>query len=280
MKTWSSFYRDRHDSSSCLLESLQPFYDRLVIKDTNGLGEIFLNQWCNRKFNQISVDFGNMVRATLLVTPIDMEKIKQWIISECKKKNRSKPTHLSPSNLTCAFVWVCYMKAQARVDYKIFSREDVSYFGFNAGAITRLDYPVPSSYFGNCIGFARCMARTSELLGEDGIIVAANQIGNKVKELDKSILEGAEKWISDYEVFFGSELHVTIAGSPKLDLYQTDFGWGTPKKIEEISIDKMRGISFSESRFLKGGIEIGLALPEAKMDAFISIFTQHLKFLQ
>ncbi|KAJ0094273.1 hypothetical protein Patl1_17228 [Pistacia atlantica] len=222
MKTWSSFYRDRHDSSSCLLKSLQPFYDRLVIKDTNGLGEIFLNEWCNRRFNQISVDFGNMVRATLLVSPIDMEKIKQWIISQCKKKNRSNPTNLSPSNLTCAFVWVCYMKAQARVDDKNFSHEDVLLVAWQG---------------------------TGELLGEDGIIVAANQIGNK---------PGHRNWTCIRLILGGERL----------------------KKIEEISIDKMRGISFSESRFLKGGIEIGLALPKAKMDAFNFIFTQHLKFLQ
>lgn len=62
--------------------------------------------------------------------------------------------------------------------------------------------------FGNCIGFARCLATWDELLGEDGMVVAANVIGSKVKEPDKEISGEAEKWISYYEVFFGSELHV------------------------------------------------------------------------
>ena len=40
------------------------------------------------------------------------------------------------------------------------------------------------------------------------MVVAANVIGSKVKEPDKEISGEAEKWISYYEVFFGSELHV------------------------------------------------------------------------
>lgn len=81
--------------------------------------------------------------------------------------------------------------------------------------------------------------------------------------------------------FFESKLHVMVAGSPKLEFYyETDFGWGKPKKIEEISIDKMRAISFTESRVVKGGIEVGLALTKAKMDAFTMFFSESLDVLQ
>ncbi|KAK7859498.1 malonyl-coenzyme:anthocyanin 5-o-glucoside-6'''-o-malonyltransferase [Quercus suber] len=114
----------------------------------------------------------------------------------------------------------------------------------------------------------------NELLEEDGIIVAAEVFGNTVKRLDKSFFGGAEKWISDWEVMFGSELHVMVSGSPKLDLYETDFGWGRPKKIEEISIDTTRAISLTESRDLEGGIEVGLALPKPEMDAFVTLYTE------
>ncbi|OMO80832.1 Transferase [Corchorus olitorius] len=154
-----------------------------------------------------------------------------------------------------------------------------SYLGFNAGAIARLDYPVPTSYFGNCIGFARCMALESQLRGEDGIIFAANAIGNRVRQLDEAVLQGAENWISDWEVFYEAghddDVMVMVVGSPKLDFYDTDFGWGRPIKIEEISIDNYaNAVSFTQSRHVRGGIEVGLALPKPKMDAFASFFTQ------
>ncbi|KAK5812802.1 hypothetical protein PVK06_028243 [Gossypium arboreum] len=56
-----------------------------------------------------------------------------------------------------------------------------------------------------CIGFARTMATQSELSGEDGIIVAADAIGNRVKDLGEAFLEGAENWISVRGVFYGSD---------------------------------------------------------------------------
>jgi hypothetical protein len=65
-----------------------------------------------------------------------------------------------------------------------------------------------------------------------------------------------------------------------LNLYETDFGWGRPKKIEDISIDKIRAISLLESRDEKGGIEVGLALPTGEMDAFKTLFIQELEALQ
>ncbi|OMO95660.1 Transferase [Corchorus olitorius] len=282
IKTWASISRD-----PCFLIKAPPFYDRTVVKDSYGLHSTFLNQWSNKKSSLaigsnnnittvLNVPESEMVRATFLMSPAHMEKLKQWIISRCNLTNKPHIPCLSPYNLTSSFIWVCLIKAQGKVSGKLFGKK-ASYFGFNAGGIIRLDYPIPTCYFGNCIGFARCMAIESELCGEDGMIVAANAIGNKIKELNEAMFKGAENWISDWEVFYGGDEsnHVLVMGSPKVDLYDTDFGWGRPNKIEEISIDNYaNAISFTESRQVKGGIEVGLALPKAKMDAFTSFFTQ------
>ncbi|GKU98791.1 hypothetical protein SLEP1_g11741 [Rubroshorea leprosula] len=279
IKTWAALYRDNSSSTNLL-----PFYNRTVIEDTYGLESIYFNQWFNRKSsleglvigcnNEANADMSDMVRATFVMSTNDMEKIKQWIIFQCKQRNMPQPAHLSPSNLTCAFVWVCLIKAREEVKEEKCYTGDPNYLGFNSGGIARLDYP--STYFGNCIGFARCLATREELLGEDGIIIAAHVIGNKVRELNQEMLGESEKWISDWEVFLGSEPHIMVVGSPKLDFYQTDFGWGRPRKIEEISIDDGNAISFMESRDLTGGIEVGLAMSKAKMDAFESAFTHGL----
>ena len=287
MKTWAWYYSlgPLGDYPSPIMSL--PCYDRSVIIDTCGLEAIFLEDWWNRNSSQeivavgtqTNVDLSNMVRATFVMSLSDMERIKQWILAQCKRKNKSQPIHLSPSVLTCAFVWVCLLKTQVGVNEKCVGQDPI-YFGFNAGGLTRLEYPVSTTYFGNCIGFGRGMAKMNELLEEYGIIVAAEVFGNTVKRLDKSFFGGAEKWISDWEVMFGSELHVMVSGSPKLDLYETDFGWGRPKKIEEISIDTTRAISLIESRDLEGGIEVGLALPKPEMDAFVTLYTEGLKALR
>jgi hypothetical protein len=262
-----------------------------VIKDEHGLEEIFLKELWKRKSSQemvlgpeAQVDLPSMVRATFVVRLADMERIKNWIVVQCKSKNQPQPVHLSPYVLTCAFLWVCLVRAKIQrggSENHCYSRgEDPIYLGFIAGGMTRIDFPVPTTYFGNCVGFGRSTATRNELMGEDGIIVAANVIGNTIRRLDKEIFGGVEKWISEWEVMFGSVIHVIVSGSPKLNLYETDFGWGRPKKIEDISIDKIRAISLLESRDEKGGIEVGLALPTGEMDAFKTLFIQELEALQ
>ncbi|KAJ7949147.1 Malonyl-coenzyme:anthocyanin 5-O-glucoside-6'''-O-malonyltransferase [Quillaja saponaria] len=259
-----------------------PSYNRASIIDNLGLEEVFWKEFWKRRNlqeivigNEANVDLSNMVRGTFVMGSIEMEKIKQRIIVQCTKKNQSKPVHLSPYVLACAFLWVCLLKTKTSVNKNVCFK-DPCYFGFVAGGMTRLDYPVPATYFGNCVGFGRLSALRSELLGDDGIVVAAKAIGSTVKKLDKALFGEAEKWISDWEVLFGSELHVVVVGSPKLDFYETDFGWGRPKKTEEICIDRMRAISLTESRDLKGGIEIGLVLPKAIMETFTNFYTQGL----
>jgi hypothetical protein len=287
IKAWA--FLSAHDCSLSIASL--PSYNRSVIKDEHGLEEIFLKELWKRKSSQemvlgpeAQVDLPSMVRATFVVRLADMERIKNWIVVQCKSKNQPQPVHLSPYVLTCAFLWVCLVRAKIQrggSENHCYSRgEDPIYLGFIAGGMTRIDFPVPTTYFGNCVGFGRSTATRNELMGEDGIIVAANVIGNTIRRLDKEIFGGAEKWISEWEVMFGSVIHVIVSGSPKLNLYETDFGWGRPKKIEDISIDKIRAISLLESRDEKGGIEVGLALPTGEMDAFKTLFIQELEALQ
>jgi hypothetical protein len=67
--------------------------------------------------------------------------------------------------------------------------EDVTHSGFIAGGITRLEFEVPKNYFGDCVGFGKVSLRRNDLLGEDGVVIAAKEIGSTIKKLDASILE-------------------------------------------------------------------------------------------
>lgn len=67
-----------------------------------------------------------------------------------------------------------------------------------------------------------------------------------------------------------------IAGSPKLEAYKTDFGWGKPKRSEVAHVDNSGTISLSDCRDKQGRIEVGLALPKIQMNKFSSILEEHL----
>jgi hypothetical protein len=91
--------------------------------------------------------------------------------------------------------------------------EDVTHSGFIAGGITRLEFEVPKNYFGDCVGFGKVSLRRNDLLGEDGVVIAAKEIGSTIKKLDASILGEGETWILDWEMLHGSEEHVHIKRS-------------------------------------------------------------------
>ncbi|XP_052208229.1 malonyl-coenzyme:anthocyanin 5-O-glucoside-6'''-O-malonyltransferase-like [Diospyros lotus] len=272
LKAWASIHRLGLGLDS-LSPSLNPSLDRLVIRDPNLLEAVLLKQWWSLRSSQghFMADRGvsseDMVRATFVMGRPEMDKLKHLILIRSKKLFGSDPLYLSPYVIACAVIWVCLTKVNGGG-----SPEEPHYFGFIAGGITRLGYSVPVNYLGNCVSFGRSTAQGAELVGKDGIVVAAKAIGDTVKRLNGAVLGGAESWISDWKEMFGSELHVMVTGSPKLDLYGLDFGWGGPKKIEEISIDRTGAVSLARSTGLEGGIEIGLALPTAKMEAFSSLF--------
>nr|XP_027063670.1 coumaroyl-CoA:anthocyanidin 3-O-glucoside-6''-O-coumaroyltransferase 2-like [Coffea arabica] len=283
LKTWASILGEAGNKCPplALVDNFLPCNERSLIHDPSGLELIFLKQWWHLKGLQKDVangsNFDEIVRATFVVGPIEMEKIKGWIMTRSMNIFGSTRLYLSPYVVTCAFVWVCWTKIHLihGGDFP----EKPHYFGFIAGGITRLGFSVPKSYIGNCVAFGRSMVKRDQLVGENGLIYAAKAIGDTIKELDREVLGEADKWISDWEVLFGSEPHVMITGSPKVGSYELDFGWGRPTKVEEASISKTRAISLCESRDVFHGIEVGLALPKAKMDAFDSLFREGLKTL-
>lgn len=104
-------------------------------------------------------------------------------------------------------------------------------------------------------------------------------IGNKVRELESGALEGAEKWLLDWKEISELGHLVTVAGSPRLGVYETDFGWGRPKKSEVVQIDVSGAISLAECGDEDGAIEVGLALSRENMDNFNAIFQHDLNLL-
>ncbi|KAK9266154.1 hypothetical protein L1049_003421 [Liquidambar formosana] len=133
----------------------------------------------------------------------------------------------------------------------------------------------PAPYTITCINFH---ANSTQLIGEDGFLIAAEVIGKAIRERlcnEEGVLKGAEKWISDYEAL-KRERVVGIVGSPKFAVYDMDFGWGKPKKSEVISIDITGFLSLYECRDAEGNLEVGLSFPRIKMEAFAAIFTNSL----
>ncbi|KAK5783337.1 hypothetical protein PVK06_037845 [Gossypium arboreum] len=257
MKSWAYLCRLGNKENPGLPLELIPYFDREIIKDPTGhdLDILYLNQRliCSNGNKSLKVPTNkratpNLVRATVTLSQEDFKKMREKVLS--KSPDSSKIPPLSDFALTLGYVASCIVKARG-------------------GAET---------YFGNCNVI---LADISEAGGymdfENGIAFGAVKVSNMVKGLkEKGVFEGAKDRLAPLFKIAkeppGSVQKLIVAGSPRFDLYKTDFGWGRPWKVVLVSIDKNEAISMAESRDGNRGIEVGLTLKKPEMERFLSMF--------
>ncbi|XP_019159105.1 PREDICTED: anthocyanin 5-aromatic acyltransferase-like [Ipomoea nil] len=289
MKAWAfvSSHGDKSETTSpvSLPAEIQPFYDRKMIRDEKGLEQIF---WDNVKHIKVEdrhvhrlPQITDRIRATFTLTQNDIQRLKNRILA-----GRPELAHISSFTATCSYIWTCWVKSRyqdADSDNNIDDDEDEEVFNCAADCRSRLDPPVPGNYFGNCLVACFGYAKTKQLRGEEGLLDAAEGIGEGIRrrlyDKERGVLGGAEDW---FKVLSKLKIDrvLTVIGSPRFDYYELDFGWGNPKKFQMPSTDLSRGISLSKAKDHEGGgLEIGLSLLGTQFDNFTGIFTQDLKAL-
>ncbi|GJT46550.1 anthocyanin 5-aromatic acyltransferase-like protein [Tanacetum coccineum] len=277
MKCWTSFYKSLLKNESFLEFTSIPWFDRSVILDPTSLKTRLLEQWKSTLNSSLKDSHKetkhDIVQTTFFLSSSDINTIKDHIVAKCVKVKEDPPLNLSLYETGVCYTWICLLKVQETLDTK----GGPIYMGYNASGISRLKYEIPFSYFGCCIVFGRFGALKSELLGEDGLVCATRSFDKEIDRLVRDFLEGGEKWISDW-----SELNLRIIGSPKVDFYGVDFGWGKAEKIEKISGDnhgRVDVITLNGGKDLDGGLEIGVVLPRDKISEFTTLFNNGLKEL-
>ncbi|XWS09377.1 hypothetical protein CRYUN_Cryun40dG0080100 [Craigia yunnanensis] len=275
-KYWASICRSLGDLT--FIKNSSPDYSRDLIQDLRGIWSIFLKEILDKEpLTRMNPPTDN-VRISPVISQSHVEMLKKWIARKCKEENEKDHPRMSTFVVTTAFIWVCLIKlhqSNKTPDQSVRNDDAICLFVFQADCRDRLR--LPTTYFGNCLKPCIVTAKRSEIIGENGIFVTAKTIGREIQEFEKEPLKGVENWISSAkEVFNECEHYVTLAGSPKLRVYETDFGFGRPTKTEVVHIGSHGSISIAECRDEEGGVEFGLALSSAELDKFNAIFEQGL----
>ncbi|KAI8031895.1 Phenolic glucoside malonyltransferase 2 [Camellia lanceoleosa] len=201
-------------------------------------------------------------------TPFYDREYQEKVKTQWQKKQKQEPAiHVSSFTITSAYVWVSLVKAKQISTGKV-------HLGFSVDCRARLEPPIPSTYFGNCVTSHLVDADSNDLIGEDGVATAVEAICEAIEGLK----DGAVK-----KVQFSKMLSIdknrlfSIGGTPRFELYNTDFGWGRPRKVEMTSIDKSGAFSLSDCRDGNGGLEIGIVLKKHETEAFTSLFASGLE---
>ncbi|XP_022021539.1 malonyl-coenzyme A:anthocyanin 3-O-glucoside-6''-O-malonyltransferase isoform X2 [Helianthus annuus] len=117
-------------------------------------------------------------------------------------------------------------------------------------------------------------------LGESGFVIATKLIGEGISKMvnnKEGILKDAERWYDGFKI---PARKIGVSGTPKLNFYDMDFGWGKPIKYEAVSFYYM----IMETFYISGSkesaaqdLEIGVCFSSLQMEAFANIFNHGLK---
>lgn len=280
IKSWSHICRLQEHSNAMefplLPEDLTPTFDRTVINIPSGLESKMIDLLSSRSkdsdnfktlkpppLDEISSD---VVRVTLELTSENIEKLRERVGNESARSPLE--LHLSAFVIAYAYSWTCVVKSRGGNPNRPVR------FIYTADFRARLDPPLPATYFGSCVlpsGWFQYEAGT--FLKEGGFVKAVEILGDSVKRLGS---QGIESFFEDY-VQRGKNIIAdaqagSVAGSTRLAINRTDFGWGRPVKTEFVSIDRNEAFSMLERRDDSGGVEIGVCLKKGEMNTFLSLF--------
>ncbi|KAH9678460.1 Malonyl-CoA:anthocyanidin 5-O-glucoside-6''-O-malonyltransferase [Citrus sinensis] len=293
IKSWAYFSKqiqssDVHNANPSLAPELTPCFDRTVIKDPDGIDMVYVKHWMDftgssdtrsLKVLATAVDkegSSDFVRKTFELSGEDIKKLRDKVNKINNEAGESKQLHLSTFVLTCAHAYVCQIRAK-----RVEANTTVE-FAVGGDCRGRLDPPVPTNYFGNCIGSVIAEAKASDMIRDDGVAVVAEKLSEMIKVLKGNGVQGSEDKMVKTIAMLKEKGHVmlTAAGSNRFDDYGSDFGWGRPKKVEIVSVDRTGAISLVESKDGGGGgVEIGVVLKKQQMEVFASLFVNGLEDL-
>ncbi|GER48199.1 HXXXD-type acyl-transferase family protein [Striga asiatica] len=276
-------------ASTCksgLLENARPVFDRGLIDDPLGrLESVYWDQM--RRVPLTLSPFPlptNRVRATYILDRARIEKLKDWVGAKSGFSGLDRPSSFVVAS---AHVWTCLAKSLVWDDKNEENRvcdddddDEVDYFLFAADIRARLSPPLPGSYFGNCLSGGLAKVRHEELIGPNGLFVAARAIADEIKNKlnGKDRIMGWLENIGKEIMSIGGKRMFSVSGSARVDLYGADFGLGRARKVEALSIDGEKySMSLCRPRDCEDGLEIGLSLPKDKMDVFASLFDDGLE---
>ncbi|KAI3714060.1 hypothetical protein L1987_72650 [Smallanthus sonchifolius] len=269
LKAWTSVSESGGNQS---LDSFStPIYDRLI--DIPKLDENKMNHTNLEAFYQPPSLAGlpDRVRATFVLARTHIIQLKKQVLTQL-------PTleHVSSFTVTCGYIWSCIAKSLVKVGERK-GEDELEQFILMVDFRSRLDPPVPTTYFGNCGAPCIVTSKNIVLSGENGFVTSAKLIGEGISKMvntNEGILKDAERWHDGFKI---PARRIGVSGTPKLDFYDVDFGWGKPIKYEIVSIDYNGSVSIGVCKESGQDLEIGVCFPGMQMDAFAEIFNDGLE---
>ncbi|CAO1947928.1 unnamed protein product [Urochloa humidicola] len=255
-----------------------PVINRTLVPDPRGTYDIFstdLPSTDEMEFVKMSAD---QLLATFTLSTDDLRRVKDAVAGEAARRGAAPPRC---SSLVAAFgfMWSCYLRAKGSAGAG--DPATVRYLLFPVDHRSRMKPPLPDKYLGNCVGPGLATAPEGELAaaGAGGIFNACAAVASAIDEAVRGIgTSSMDAWMERI-LEAGAAGTLSVAGSSRFRVYELDFGFGRPAKVDIVSVARTGAVAVAESRSSAGGMEVGVSLQPAGMEMFRKCFEDGIAWL-
>uniref|UniRef100_A0A0D3FZW5 Uncharacterized protein n=1 Tax=Oryza barthii TaxID=65489 RepID=A0A0D3FZW5_9ORYZ len=236
-----------------------PVIDRTIIRDRNDMYDAFASPASEAKHAFDSPDVAGKLLATFTLSRQQLQNVKDAVAGEAARRGVAPPRCTSLV-ATLGLTWLCFHRAGP--DGEEGHRGDGrAHLVFPVDHRSRLEPRVPEKYLGNCIGpgFATAQYRKE---------LATTTIADGLFAAVRGEPAYWERWVERITEACTADMSLSVAGSTRFGVYDVDFGFGRPAKVDVVSVAKTDAMSVAEDRSGSGGIEVGIALSPARMERF------------
>lgn len=112
-------------------------------------------------------------------------------------------------------------------------------------------------------------------MGPAGLWRAQAEVARAARDGTLDPLKGCETWAEEFKGVPEAG-RVVVSGSPRFRVYETDFGWGRPGRVELVSMNKDGEVVLVAGRE-PGSVQLSLALDPTRMEVFGKVFLSGLE---
>ncbi|KAG6501550.1 hypothetical protein ZIOFF_041431 [Zingiber officinale] len=249
-----------------------PSYDRSSVPANDAYSKFFSSVAAdaqNMESMMVQIAPPNAVIGTVMLTVDDLRKLKEMVST----KVNDSAFRCSNIVATYAYAWVSLVKARGH------NEDTTAHMAFPGNCRERIQPPLPAEYFSNYIGGNFVHAKAVDLAGEDGVAAAARLIGEAIEQFKEDPLKDAAKWMDRYQAI-ALQRPLSVAGSPGFKIYDVDFGWGRPVKVDMPSISWGGPFRCRRAEMRSAEWKSVWWCPKTEMDEFEAHFSNGLKLLQ
>uniref|UniRef100_A0A0D9V0U5 Uncharacterized protein n=1 Tax=Leersia perrieri TaxID=77586 RepID=A0A0D9V0U5_9ORYZ len=233
-----------------------PVIDRTLIRDRKDMHDSFVSPDNEAKVLLTSPDVGKLV-ASFTLSRAHLQSVKDAVAAETARRG-VPPFRCTSTDATYGLIWLCFQRAGAE---SVAAEKDdgrVAHGVFAVDHRSHLEPRVPDKYFGNCIGPAFPAAPKKDLTAgtiADGVFTACAAVAAAVDEAVRAEPLYWERWGERIvEACVEDDMAFSVAGSPRFRVYDVDFGFGWPAKVEVVSVARTGAMSVPECRGLLSGV--------------------------